>query len=261
MMKGRVVLITGANEGIGFAIARICHDRGARVVLHGLDASALETSARKLGPGVTCIAADLNDPAAPGKIVGFVLGEHGRIDGLVNNAGMLDRCTLDTVSADLIDRMFAVNFRAPLMLIQAAAAQMATQKTGGSIVNIGSVNASCGAPTLLVYSATKGALMTITQNLGSTLGPKHVRINQINVGWTVTESENRIQAAEGQPENWQDQIPASYKPSGALLTPDQIARHAVFWLSDESAPVTGQVCDVEQYPMIGRAFGANWSDE
>jgi NAD(P)-dependent dehydrogenase (short-subunit alcohol dehydrogenase family) len=202
----------------------------------------------------------LFDPEAPARIVDFVLARHGRIDGLVNNAGMLDRCTLETASASLVDRMFAVNFRAPLMLIQAAAGHMAQQDDGGSIVNIGSVNASCGAPTLLVYSATKGAMATMTRNLGATQGPKHVRINQINVGWTVTESEHRIQAAEGQPENWHEVIPADYKPSGALLSPAQVAQHAVFWLSEASAPVTGQVCDVEQYPMIGRAFGANRSD-
>lgn len=260
-MKNRVVLITGSNEGIGFAIARLCHERGAHVVLHGLDAGALVASAQKLGAGVSHIAADLADPDAPQKIISFVLAKHNRIDGLVNNAGMLDRCTLETASSDLIDRMFAVNLRAPVMLIQAAAKQMAKQEKGGSIVNIGSVNASCGAPTLLVYSATKGALATITRNLGATLGPKHVRINQINVGWTVTESENRIQTAEGQPENWHDLVPADYKPSGALLLPDQVAQHALFWLSETSAPVTGQVTDVEQYPMIGRAFGANWSDE
>ena len=77
----------------------------------------------------------------------------------------------------------------------------------------------------------------------------------------MTESENRIQAAEGQPENWEALIPADYKPSGALLTPEQVAQHSVFWLSDASVPVTGQVTDVEQYSMIGRAFGTNWSDK
>lgn len=260
-MKDSVVLITGANEGIGFAIARLCHDRGAHVVLHGLNNDVLATSAQKLGPNVSHIAADLHDPDAPGRIIDFVLAKHGQIDGLVNNAAVLDRCTLETATADLIDQMFAVNLRAPLMLIQAAAAQMVKQEQGGSIVNIGSVNASCGAPTLLVYSATKGALATITRNLGVPLGPKGVRINQINVGWTMTENENRIQAAEGQPENWHDQVPADYRPSGALLSPDQVAAHAMFWLSEASAPVTGQVTEVEQYPMIGRAFGANWSDE
>lgn len=260
-MKGRVVLVTGSNEGIGYSIGKLCHHRGAQVVLHGINEEELSISAQKLGADVNYIAADLLDRDAPNRIVEFVVSQHGRIDGLVNNAAMLDRCTLETASDDLVDNMFAVNIRAPLMLIKAAAAHMAKQPGGGSIVNIGSVNASCGAPTLLVYSATKGALATITRNLGATLASKYVRINQINVGWTVTESENKLQTAEGQPENWHDLVPDDYKPSGALLTPAQIAKHAVFWLSDESAPVTGQVCEVEQYPMIGRAFGANWSDE
>lgn len=261
MLEDRVILITGSNEGIGFGIAKLCHSKGAKVVLHGLDAAQLENSARKLGPDVAFVVADLHDLDAPNTIVDFVVARHGRIDGLVNNAALLDRNTIDTVSAELIDRMFAVNLRAPVMLIKAAVAQMTKQGSGASIINIGSINASCGAPTLLVYSATKGALATVTRNLGATLANKRVRMNQINVGWTVTESENRIQAAEGQPENWQELVPASYKPSGALLTPDQVAQHVVFWLSDNSAPVTGQVVDVEQYPVIGRAFGPNWSEE
>lgn len=253
-MKDRVVLITGANEGIGFAVAKQCHALGAQVVLHGLNKEALDISAAKIGRNVSVIAADLNEQGAPDKIVDFVMARHGRIDGLVNNAGMLDRCTLVTATAELVDSMFAVNFRAPLMLIQAAAAHMANQESGGSIVNIGSVNASCGAPSLLVYSATKGALATITRNLGFVLGPKNVRINQIDVGWTATENEHRIQASEGKPENWHEAVHASYKPSGNLLTAKQVAQHAVFWLSEQSAPVTGQIYEVEQYPTIGRAF-------
>ncbi|MFT4958946.1 MAG: NAD(P)-dependent dehydrogenase (short-subunit alcohol dehydrogenase family) [Paracoccaceae bacterium] len=253
MQTDKVVLVTGSASGIGFAIAKKCHAQGAKVVLHGLDAGELETAAQKLGADVSYIVADLIDPAAPQKIVDFVIEKHGRIDSLVNNAARLDRCTLKTATSDLVDAMFAVNFRAPLMLIQAATAVM-EQQGGGSIVNIGSINASCGAPTLLVYSATKGALATITRNLGFALGPKGVRINQIDVGWTATENEHRIQTTEGRPENWHELVHESYTPSGALLTADQIAEHAVFWLSDQSAPITGQVYEVEQYPMIGRAF-------
>ncbi len=260
-MKDKVIVVTGSNEGIGFAIARFCHEQGAKIVLHGLEQAALEASARKLGPDVKFVCADLGGVDAPGKITDFALAHHGRIDGVVNNAGMLDRCTLETASAQLINKMFAVNFRAPLMLIKAAVAQMRQQGSHGSIVNIGSVNASCGAPTLLAYSATKAALETMTKNLGTTLARDRIRINQINVGWTATESEHRIQTAEGQPENWQELVPSDYKPSGALLSAEQVARHAVFWLSDESAPVTGQVYEVEQFPIIGRAFGNGWNDE
>ncbi|MEM9573599.1 MAG: oxidoreductase [Pseudomonadota bacterium] len=260
-MKDKVLLVTGSNEGIGFAIARQSHQQGAKIVLHGLDDAALEVSAQKLGPDVKFISADLSSEDSPAKIVDFVLDNHGRIDGLVNNAGMLDRNTLETASAALSDKMFAVNFRAPMMLIQAAVAAMKKQGSSGSIVNIGSVNAACGAPNLLVYSATKAALETMTKNLGATLARDQIRINQVNVGWTATESEHRIQMGEGQPKNWQEIIPSSYTPSGSLLSAEQVARHVVFWLSDGSAPITGQVYEVEQFPIIGRAFGSGWNDE
>ena len=156
-MNNRGILITVSNEGIGFAIAGLCFDRGAHVFLHGLDAEVLKASARKLGPDVGDVVADLLDRKAPGRIGDYVIAQHGRIDALVKNAAMLERCKLEVALADLIDRMFAAKFHTPLMLIQAAAPHKAQQESGGSIVNIGSVNASCGAPIMLDYSATKGA--------------------------------------------------------------------------------------------------------
>ncbi len=260
MLKDRVILVTGSNSGIGFGIAKHCQAQGAKVVLHGRDAQTVKAAAQQLGADVGYVLADLLNPDAPRVILDAVMAQHGRIDGLVNNAALLNRNTLETVSSEIIDQMFAVNFRAPVMLMQAAVAQMKKQGRGGSIVNIGSVNALCGAPTLLAYSASKSALANATQNLAIPLAPDHIRINQLNVGWTITENENRIQVSEGQPENWQEHIPKALIPSGGLMTPAHIAQHAVFWLSDQSAPVTGQVFEVEQYPFIGRSFGTDWSD-
>lgn len=261
MLKDRVILVTGSNGGIGFGIAKLCQSHGATIVLHGRNPVAIKAAAQRLGPDTSYVVVDLSDADAPQTIIDAVVAKHGRIDGLVNNAAALDRCTLDTATPELIDRMFAINLRTPLMLIQAAVAQMKKQGTPASIVNIGSVNALCGAPTLLVYAASKSALATITQNLGSNLANRNIRVNQLNVGWTLTENEHRIQLSEGQPENWLELIPASYTPSGELLTPEQVAQHAAFWLSDVSAPVTGQILEIEQYPIIGQAFGPNWSDE
>jgi NAD(P)-dependent dehydrogenase (short-subunit alcohol dehydrogenase family) len=252
MLAGRVILVTGSAAGIGFASARLCHQRGATVVLHGRDGAQLRASAARLGAKADHLVGDLLDPATPARLIDAVVQRHGRLDGLVNNAALLDRCSIETLTDDLFDRLTAVNLRAPLMLIQAALPHMKARSGGASIVNIGSVNALCGAPNLLVYSATKAALATATRNLGAALGESGVRVNQLNVGWTVTESELRIQRAEGQPPDWQDRLPASLKPSGALLNPEQIAEHVAFWLSDQSAPITGQVYEVEQYPVMGR---------
>jgi len=84
------------------------------------------------------------------------------------------------------------------------------------------------------------------------VAPNLVRINQLNVGWTLTENENRMQLLEGHGPDWQKDVPATFAPSGTLLLPEQVAEHAVFWLSDRSAPISGQVYEVEQYPIIGR---------
>jgi len=260
MLKNKVILVTGSNGGIGFGIAKLCQSKGATVVLHGRNPEAIKAAAAKIGPDTSYVIADLGAADAPEVIINEVVAKHGRIDGLVNNAAALDRCTLETATNELIDRMFTLNFRAPLMLMQAAVAQMKKQatvgSTAGSIVNIGSVNAICGAETLLVYSATKAALGTATVNLGAALARDHIRVNQLNVGWTVTENEHKIQRSEGQPADWQDHIPANFTPSGGLLTPEHIAQHAAFWLSEASAPVTGQTLEIEQFPYLGKAF---WS--
>ncbi|MBL4805729.1 MAG: SDR family oxidoreductase [Rhodobacteraceae bacterium] len=257
MLQDKVILVTGANQGIGFAIANLCQQNGAKVMLHGLDATQLASAATRIGPTVAYVAADLLDTGSPQKIIATVIDKFGRIDGLVNNAAMLNRSNIDSFDETLFDQMMAVNVRAPLKLIQLAVPHMKAQ-AAGSIVNIGSVNAPCGGENLLTYSTTKAALMTATRNLGFALARDLIRVNQLNVGWTATESEHRIQVSEGQPDDWHDRIPDSFKPTGRLMSPEQVAKHAAFWLSDQSAPVTGQVYEAEQYPFIGRSHVADW---
>ena len=252
MLKDQVILVTGSNEGIGFAIAQLCHQYGAKVILHGLDSEQLEKSANRIAPDVSYITADLRNSEAPQKIIDFVINKYGRIDGLVNNAGRLDRSTIESIDNDIFDELMIINTRAPIMLIKAALPHMEKQSDGGSIVNIGSVHAHGGDAKVLLYSMTKAALMTATRNLGDALSERLVRVNQMNVGWTETENEHKIQASEGKPENWLENIPKSHAPTGKILTPLQVAEHAAFWLSKRSAPVTGQVVDIEQYPIIGR---------
>jgi len=94
--------------------------------------------------------------------------------------------------------------------------------------------------------------MTLTRNLGDALGTDGIRVNQLNVGWTLTDTEHKIQLAEGRPENWIDDVPEAFAPSGTILRPGQVAQHALFWLSNQSWPANGQVFEVEQYPLIGR---------
>ena len=91
----------------------------------------------------------------------------------------------------------------------------------------------------------------MTRNLSEDLSKQHIRINQINVGWTHSEQEHKTQIGLGMPENWHENIPNSLAPYGQLITPEQVAEHVIFWLSDASYPINGQVYECEQYPLIG----------
>lgn len=252
-LKDKVIVVTGSSSGIGWAIAQAAHDAGAKILLHGSRENALRDNAKALEKRADWIAADLNDPASPQRIIEKAVSTFGRLDGLVNNAGIFPRTTLENVTVENFDRIFAINARAPLLLCQAAVKVFRDQGSRGAIVNIGSINAHCGQTDLVAYSMSKGALQTMTRNLGDSLGPEGIRVNQLNVGWTLTQTEHKTQLAEGRSEDWMDHINPVFAPTGTILRPEQIAPHVLFWLSDQSWPVNGQVYEVEQYPLIGRS--------
>ena len=252
MLKGRVVVITGSTSGVGFATAQAALDAGAKVFVHGPTAETVQAASVALG-GVPGIAVDLALPEAGTEIIEAAIAAYGRIDGVVNNAGIFPRQTLEQTDAAFFDRMFAINARSPLIVAQRAAKAFKAQGEGGSIVNIGSVNAYGGAPNLVSYSMSKGALMTMTRNLSNALAEDLIRVNQLNLGWILTETEKLIQRQEGRPDDWHATLPKHVVPTGALLSPELVAKHVLFWVSDQSAPVTGQVYEITQTPFLGRS--------
>lgn len=251
MLDGKVILITGSTSGIGFGTAKAALDAGARVFLHGPDADILNAASERLG-GVGGIAADLTLPESGAQIVDAALAAYGRLDGVVNNAGLFPRAGLEATDAGFFDHVMAVNARAPLMVARRAVEVFRAQKTPASIVNIGSVNAYAGQTDLLAYSMSKGALMTMTRNLADGLAVDRIRVNQLNLDWTLTETEIRTQRAQGRPEDWYKTVSPLFAPTGGLFTPELVANHVLFWLSELSAPVTGQVYEVSQVPFLGR---------
>ncbi|WP_395497724.1 SDR family NAD(P)-dependent oxidoreductase [Rickettsiella endosymbiont of Litargus connexus] len=252
MLKDKVILITGSTNGIGAAIARRCVAEGAKVMIHGRKEDCAKKLIQELGEVSSYLLADLMDEKSYVYLIKETEKKFGRLDGLVNNAGIYPRNNIDSASLEACETIMRVNFYAPLLLCKAAVEIFRKQKVGGTIVNIGSMNAYTGQPDLLIYSASKGALMTFTRNLADSLGPELIRVNQLNVGWTPTENEVCLKMSEGLPKNWQERIPKMYAPSGRLLSPENVAAHVVFWLADQSAPVSGAVYEVEQYPIIGR---------
>ncbi|TPM06485.1 SDR family oxidoreductase [Mesorhizobium sp. B2-3-11] len=249
-LDGKVILVTGSTQGIGRAIAETLARSGAAgLLITGRDSkrgNAVAAELSRLGTPTLFVAADLEDPATPAALAQACIDHFGRIDGLVNAAGLTDRASFLDASLDDWAALFAVNARAPFFLMQAAIADMKKRGQSGAIVNILSINAHCGSPELAVYSATKGALATLTKNVANAHRFDRIRVNGINVGWTDTPAERIMQAETlGNSPGWLDAANAA-QPFGRLLKPDDIANLAVFLLSDAAGPMTGAVIDQEQ---------------
>ena len=224
------------------------------MLIHGRDADrgaavAAELSAKSPG-SVAFHRDDIADPSAPARMISAAIAAFGKLDALVNNAALVTRSNLSNTDAAFFDRMMAVNVRAPMLLIQAAFPHL--KAAGGAVLNIGSVNGYCGEANLLAYSISKGGLMTLSRNLSDALGRDGVRVNHFNVGWVLTPNEYQVKIADGLPPDWPERVGRPKCPSGRLLKPEEIAAAAVYWISDESRPISGSVLEIEQHPVIGR---------
>jgi NAD(P)-dependent dehydrogenase (short-subunit alcohol dehydrogenase family) len=249
-LKGKVIIVTGGTSGIGQAIAERAVAEGARVIVHGIERADGETVVKKLGAATVLHLDDLADAASPARIVAAAINAFGGIDAVVNNAAIVARSSLETTSAAFFDRMMAVNVRAPMLLIQAALPHLKASE--GCVLNIGSINAYSGQANLLDYSLSKGAMQTLSRNLANAHGTDRVRVNHLNVGWVLTAREYAHQIEHGMGPDWPQQVPQQFAPSGRLIMPEEIAAAAVYWLGDESRPVSGAVVELEQFSVIGR---------
>ncbi len=244
-LAGKVIVVTGAASGIGAAVARAAVAEGAgALMLTDRDGEGCRDLATALGAAhwVT----DLADPEAPAAIIAACTARFGRVDGLVNAAGLTTRGSFLTGTAAIWDQLFAVNARAGFLLMQAVIADLLAREAPGAVVNILSMNAHCGIPELAIYAATKGAMTTLTRNAAHTHMADRIRVNGINLGWVASEAEHRMQAdVMGRGPDWQEKAAATL-PLGRLVTAEEAARLAVFLLGDASAPMSGAVIDLEQ---------------
>ena len=249
-LKDKRILVTGSSTGIGKAIAQRFVQEGARVLIHGLEDDLTRETAAELDDAPFHVS-DLSDPTVPGQLVEAAIEKLGGLDGLVNNAGVVTRRQPADMTLEIWDWTYAINVRAPFLLIQASLEELARNK--GRILNIGSVNAHGGESYFAAYASSKGALMALTRNLGDTLHRDYgVVVNQINPGWVLTENESARKQEDGLDPDWHTKLPRIYAPAGRILMSEEIAAGALYWLDDATGPGSGCVVELEQYPAHGR---------
>jgi len=250
LLEDKVVLVNGGSQGVGAAIVRAAVREGASVVFTGRRAEVGEKLAADTG--ARFVRADLSDPAQARDSVVRTVEAHGRVDCLVNAAGLTSRGSLLDTTPELFDQHIAINLKAPFFAMQAAIADMTARKAPGTIVSIGSNCAHGGPPHLAPYSAAKAGLAGLTRNAAHAHRFDRIRINTLNIGWTATEGEDAVQRAfHGAGDDWRERAARS-QPMGKLGQVDEIADFVVFLLSDRSGVVTGSVIDWDQNVFGGQ---------
>jgi len=257
-LANKIILITGGYTGIGKAIAIKAVKEGAKVLVNGLDEQMGQSLVNELGAeNSACFTIDITKKEAPKLLVEKAISQFGKLDVVVNNAAQIVSSTIQNTDSEFLVDIFKTNTAAPLAIIREALPHL--EKNKGCVLNIGSINAWGGEPHLLAYSISKGALMTMTRNLGDSLFRENgVRVNQINPGWVLTDNERDKKKKEGMRDDWYKDIPSIFAPAKRLFSPEEIATAATFLLSDNCGPVSAQVLDLEQFPLIGRNLPKSW---
>jgi 3-oxoacyl-[acyl-carrier protein] reductase len=237
-LDGKVAVVTGASKGIGASIARSLAAEGAAVVVNyaaGKD-GAERVVADITGAGGKAVAAqaDVSREVDVQRLFAETMRAFGRVDVLVNNAGVYEFAPLDAISEAHVRRLIDVNVLGPLLTSREAAKHFGAQ--GGSIVNISSVVSTATPPNASVYSATKAALDAMTKSLAKELGPRRIRVNALNPGMVETEG---WRAAGLESSDLRKQVEAQ-TPLGRIGQPRDIAPAAVFLASDDAAWITGE---------------------
>ncbi len=250
-LDGKIAVVTGGSQGLGAAIATLFAERGAAgIIICGRSTEKGNAVAARIsdahGTDVRFVPTDLEKTDDCQRLIDAADHGFGRIDVLVNAAGMTDRGDILDTSPERFDAIFATNVRAPFFLMQGAAKIMIKKNISGRIVNIGSVSAQAGQPFISAYCASKGALATLTRNTGYALMRNKIRVNQLNIGWMATEGEDRIQKEyHGASDDWLAQAGAGL-PEGRLLDPVEVARAVAFLASEEAGMMTGACINFDQ---------------
>ncbi len=238
-IEQKVVLISGAAQGMGAAEARLFARHGARVVLGDIQLEPLQKLSDELtaaGHSATAMALDVTSEPDWAQAVAMAESAYGRLDALVNNAGIADAAGIEDTSRELWDRIIAVNQTGTWLGIKTAAAAM-RRASGGSIVNISSIYGLVGSRGSAAYHATKGAVRILTKSAALEYAEAGIRVNSIHPGYIDTPM---LRGPFSEREKGElERLIAESTPLGRVGTPEEIAYAALFLISDESSFMTG----------------------
>ncbi len=243
-LENKVALVTGAAQGIGKACAQEFAAQGARVVLVDRDEAAGNELAKALGANALFIAGDVTAAGFAAATVQAAVGKFGRLDVLLNNAGITHQAEfLELAEADF-DRVISVNLKSYFLFGQAGARQMVAQGEGGAIVNMSSVNAIVAIPDQVPYAVSKGGVNMLTRVMAISLAPHMIRVNAIGPGTIATElARKAVLGSDAARRKLMSRTPLK-----RLGEPEEVARVALFLACEDSSYMTGQTV----YPDGGR---------
>lgn len=246
--QGKVVMVTGAAQGLGLACAQRFIEDGASVFMIDVQADKLHQQAEALGECAVAMPVDLEQMSAAKArdIVAQAVKEFGAVDVLINNAGVIHTADFIDFPEDAFDRTLSINLRTPFLLGQAAARQMIQQKRPGSIVNMSSVNAELAIPNAVAYSVSKGGLKQLTAIMGVSLAPHGIRVNAIGPGTILTDMVRNSVMSSDQARH----TILSRTPIGRCGEPAEIAAIASFLASDDASYMVGQTIYADGGRMV-----------
>lgn len=237
-LEGKVAIVTGASKGIGASIALHLAAEGASVAVNyssskeGAERVVKEIQSK--GGKAVAVQANMSNPKEIQRLFAETKKAFGRLDILINNAGVYNTAPIEEITPEFYHKMFDLNVLGLLLASQEAVKHFGTQ--GGSIVNISSVASTSGGPGFSVYCGTKGAVDAMTRALASELGPRKIRVNSINPGLVATEGTDVGGFSKG--EFLKDTL--QHTPLGRIGLPQDIAKAAVFLASDDASWITGE---------------------
>lgn len=241
-LKDKSILVTGGGSGIGEGAARYFAACGARVTITGRRADRIEAVAREAGPNCHWVQADVCSAKDRSRMLADAVRHGGgRLDGLVNNAGITHHSGLAGLDEAALERVLNTNLHAPMLLTQAAVPEL--EKTAGAVIFIGSVHNRLALPGRLAYAASKGAIANVSRVLAAELGPKRIRVNCVVPGAVATEINAAVTGQDPEEAKAFFKNLTHLHPLGRIGTPEDIAEAMEYLLLAEWT--TGAILDVD----------------